>query len=401
MKPLTKHTCLREIAGMYSILQPFSTRASIAGVRRGLQVLLISAVVGLSFPDASQAEGPIDNTSNTINDTTDDHETYGFRSGSFLVAPIPFKNPTIGAGLALGAGYLFKFDEASKTSHVALGAMLSDNGTNGIGAATSLAWNNNRWILDATVAEAEAFYDLYVGGVPVALRQEGSLFKASLLYGVTPHFFFGPEVRYLDTTVGLDGPGFLPPGLVPDSKLTLGNFGLVTRYDTRDDSLYPRLGVYLDSAILGGWTIEGIAKEYARGFINFALYRSIGDRTVFASQLSTCAASSDTPFFDQCALGKEDSFRGFSTTQYYDDRSLSLQLEIRRKLGTRLGLVAFAGAGMTGPDYASLDLGGVHAAGGLGVRFQLTKKFETDFSIDVSYNDEDEEIVYIYVGQRF
>ncbi|WP_299353184.1 hypothetical protein [uncultured Shimia sp.] len=56
---------------------------------------------------------------------------------------------------------------------------------------------------------------------------------------------------------------------------------------------------------------------------------------------------------------------------------------------------------MTSPDYASLEDGGLHAAAGVGLRFQLTKKFETDFAIDVSSNDEGSDLVYIYVGQRF
>ncbi|SEF39492.1 hypothetical protein SAMN05421751_10135 [Jhaorihella thermophila] len=46
---------------------------------------------------------------------------FGFGQGSFIAAPIPFKSPLIGNGLALGGGYVFRSDEESKSSHLALG----------------------------------------------------------------------------------------------------------------------------------------------------------------------------------------------------------------------------------------------------------------------------------------
>ncbi|MEP2531038.1 BamA/TamA family outer membrane protein [Shimia sp.] len=336
-----------------------------------------------------------------IADASEREDDYGLRTGSFMVAPIPFKNPTIGAGLALGGAYLFQFDAESDTSHFAIGGLRSDNGTNGYGLSGSLSWGANTWKLDATLAQAEAYYDLYVGGVPVGLKQDGSLFTATLLRGVSENVLVGGTLRYLETTVGLESGGILPPGVVQDANLTLGNLGFVGQYDSRDDTLYPRSGYFVDFELLGGTTLEGSARDYARSFANMAGYWSLGEKTVVASQLSTCAATSDTPFFDQCALGGIDAFRGFSATQYYDTSSVSLQVELRQKFGSRFGAVAFAGAGMTGPDFSSLDAGGVHTAAGFGMRFQLTKKFETDFSVDVSFNDEDEQLVYIYVGQRF
>ena len=365
--------------------------------------LIVVALAISLFPFATpvHAENPVESTSSTIKQATNEIEEYGFRSGSYLVAPVPFKNPTIGAGLALGGAYLFQFDPESNTSHIALGGLKSDNGTNGFGLSGSFSWDANRWQLSATVAQAEAFYDLYVGGLPIAIFQTGDLFTGTLLYGFTPKFSLGPKIRYLDTTVGLDQAGVLPPGIIDDTNLTLANFGLVARWDTRDDTLYPQKGFYVNSEILGGTVLSGGSREYGKAFVNLGLYKALSDTTVLASYFSTCGASSDAPFFDKCALGAVDSFRGFSSTQYYDQRSLSVQLELRQRFGQRFGAVAFAGTGMTGSSYGTLSSGGLHSAAGVGLRFQLTKKFKTDFSVDVSYNDEDEQLVYIYVGQRF
>jgi hypothetical protein len=46
---------------------------------------------------------------------------FGLRSGSLIVAPVPFSDPMIGTGLALRAGYLFKIDKRSDPSMLGVG----------------------------------------------------------------------------------------------------------------------------------------------------------------------------------------------------------------------------------------------------------------------------------------
>ena len=54
---------------------------------------------------------------------------FGLGSGSFIVAPIPFSDPMIDSGLALGAGYLFKVDDGSDPSLLGIGYLRSQNGS--------------------------------------------------------------------------------------------------------------------------------------------------------------------------------------------------------------------------------------------------------------------------------
>lgn len=84
----------------------------------------------------------------------------------------------------------------------------------------------------------------------------------------------------------------------------------------------------------------------------------------------------------------------------------SAQAEVRQRLWGRLGAVAFAGAGET---HATRDLGrnsisfdsDLRYAGGLGLRFRLSKAFPIDLSLDASLNDGGDEYIYFYVGQYF
>lgn len=401
---LTCNTCPGETSGMglfdchfFQIMRS-NRRLFLTGSRT--KTFLLCAAAAL-FANSGLAQNAVDAASTTVTESVS-HREYGFQSGSFVVAPIPFKDPTLGAGLALGAGYLFQMDAHSDTSVLGFGAMRSDNGSLAYGATGSFAWNNNKWQLGATLGQADLNYDLYSGNLAFPVNQTGVLFKSSLLYGVTPELAFGGEFRYLDTIVSSGGGGGLPPIIGLDVDIEVVSLAFLTKWDTRDDSLFPKFGHLMDLQIMGAQTLSAAnERRYSKAFVNFGLYRSLTDTTVLATQMSTCSASTNTPYFDKCSLGGTDAFRGFSATQYLDLRSLSAQIEIRQTLSNRFRGVVFAGAGMTGTDFGTLNAGGVHVAAGVGLRFKLSKKFDADFSVDVAYNDEDAKLVYIYVGQRF
>ncbi len=334
---------------------------------------------------------------------TGKENTIGFRRGSFVLAPIPFSNPTIGSGLILGAGYLFNLDEGSKPSVIGVAALKSDNGSRVGGASVNINFNDNRWLIKALYAEADVHYDLYTDVGILPIRQDGVLGRFSLAYGVTPDLSFGASFRYLDTTVS---PGFanlppIPPPFDQFLNTRIGNVGLLSDWDTRDDTIYPTKGQSLHVEAFQGFALQGLVDDYSKAYANYTHYFSPASKTVIAARFSVCGSSSQTPFFDQCSLGTVDAFRGFSATQYLDFYSTSVQVEARQRLTKRLGVVVFGGSGLTGPSFGELGDGGTHSAVGLGARYRVSKKFPLDFSVDVSRNDEQENNLYIYVGQRF
>ncbi|WP_127111812.1 BamA/TamA family outer membrane protein [Shimia sediminis] len=365
------------------------------------RTLVVASLIGFG-PTFSLADNAGNEALDILEDLEEVTETdFGIREGSFVVAPIPFRNPIFGTGLALGLGYLYQTDENSNTSILGVGALGSDNGTEGYGASASLAWDNNRWQLNLLAMEGDLNYDLYVAGIPLPVRQTGTVASGSFLYGVTSELSFGVSFRYFDTRITELSGAVLPPGIRSALALEIANFGLVAKWDTRSDSLYPRDGHLLDFEIIGGTEVSGPSRDYSKSFVNYSHYHSISERTVLAARASACVASDETPFFDLCSLGGTDGFRGFPATQYYDEALASGQIEVRQQLSDRFRAVAFAGIGVTGADFGDFSSDGVHVAGGVGLRFKLSRKFDADFSVDVAYNDEDDETIYIYVGQRF
>ncbi len=181
----------------------------------------------------------------------------------------------------------------------------------------------------------------------------------------------------------------------------VASLGLLAEWDRRDDTIYPTSGGYLQFEASRNVALSGLLRDCNKGFVNYSHYLKIADAGVLAGRAAVCAASVDTPFFDQCSLGATDGFRGFSATQFLDLRSASIQVEYRQQFTKRLGMVAFGGVGMVGPTYGDLDIGTTHSAYGLGARYRVSRKFPLDFSVDLTRNNLSENQLYIYVGQRF
>ncbi|OED48000.1 hypothetical protein AB838_13295 [Rhodobacteraceae bacterium (ex Bugula neritina AB1)] len=333
-------------------------------------------------------------------ETVQKTESYGFRNGSVVVAPVPFSSPMIGSGLGLGAGYLFKTGPDANTSVIGLGGLRSDNGSQAAAVMVNFALPGNRWQVKALAARADAVYDLYTGAGILPVSQDGALARINVAYGVTPDLSAGVVLRYLETDISTNG-AVLPPSLQPDADLAIGSFGLSLDWDRRDNSDYPTIGTRLTAYATRSHTLGGISRRYDKTYTILDGYRPIGRQGVLALRGTLCAASGNTPFFDQCSIGATDNMRGFNSTQYTGPRSASIQAEYRRRFSKRWGGVVFAGSGWTGPEFGDLTQGGRHSAAGAGVRYRVSRKFPLDFSIDISRNNEQKTQLYVYVGQRF
>ncbi|MEO1733155.1 MAG: BamA/TamA family outer membrane protein [Pseudomonadota bacterium] len=325
-----------------------------------------------------------------------DETSVGLRSGSFVLAPIPFQNPVIGTGLVLGLGYLFDNGDGANTSTLGIAAAGSDNGTRSYGAVANINTAANRWRIQALAARADLNYDLFVAGVPVPLTQEGVLARGRLMFGFTPDFATGAQLRYLDTTVSAAS---LPSEIIPDLNIEVASAGLVLDWDTRDSDVYPRTGLHVFASSLYNEVIRGADRDYVKSFGTYDHFFAIGDRAAFGTRFALCSTEDAAPFYDACSLGGTDGFRGFSSTEFIDNTLASAQAELRVKLAPRIGMTLFAGAGSVGRTLG--DLATWRQAGGVGFRYRISKQFPVDFSVDFTFNDQDEQFTYIYVGQSF
>ncbi len=369
-----------------------------------LRVLSFAACLqALSILAAGQALGAPQVAEEQLLDVSEPEqsEDIGFSNGSFVAVPIPFSNPAIGTGLTFGAGYLFRTAPESDKSYLGGAYIRSDNGSEGYGVGGSLDFVGDL-NFSFVLASLGLNYDLTIRGVPIPIEQDGDLFSGTLGYDVTETNTFGLNYRFLRSDIGLASiSGEPPPELLPDTDLNLGSFGLGYEYDLRDDSDYPTDGVLLGVDANYGFDFDDTSRNYIYSSAKFDVYRSLASESVIGGRATACATSRDAPFFDKCSIGLIDNFRGFKPLQYYDTSLLSFQAEFRQRIGSRFGVVAFGGIGWTGSSFASMTDNGERIAGGVGVRYRVTKQFPVDLSVDFSTNNEDDQFVYVYVGQRF
>lgn len=376
-------------------------RESWVSFSRRLVHLLAVLVFVLSGPlRADPSSSTLEREVAPINQSADERKI-GLRHGSVIVAPVPFSNPMIDAGLAVGASYLFQTDPGSDTSLVGVGYLESQNGTNAAALTFDLTLKDNRWGASGFYADADIKYDLISKKGTIPLSQTGTLARLQFDYGFTPDISIGIFTRYLETKIRSASPLF--PGLPGNFSLTGGlealSYGLAFDVDRRDDDLYPTKGWRLSFSAAYSESKSRLLSDYSKAYVLYDNYTPLGKDGVLASRLAWCAASGDAPFFDLCSVGGTDAFRGFNVTQFLDSSMISAQLEYRKRMTKRLGLVVFAGSGFVGGGLQDLSESGV--AGGLGLRYRVSKKFPVDFAIDNTINDQGDSLLYISVGQRF
>ncbi|MGX0879832.1 outer membrane protein assembly factor BamA [Roseovarius sp. MBR-154] len=346
------------------------------------------------------AESNLDHKMAPLTDASSQSD-FGLRSGSLIVAPVPFSDPMIGNGLALGAGYLFTIDEGSDPSMLGVGYLRSDNGSEGYALTFNLAFLDNRWSIGATYIDADIDYDLITSFGDVPINQTGELIKVKLMYGITPDFHLGVSARYLESTIGSSNPVFpnLPTNIrLPNGFSTTG-IGLLADYSNVDDKIYPTSGFNLAFSSTYNEPSGRFGEDYVKSILTYDTYLPTSDTGVIAIRSVACSAPGRVPFYDLCSLGGTDAFRGFNITQFLDNALLSTQIEYRKRLGKRIGVVAFGGVGAVGGAFNDLDNAG--SAVGLGLRYRVSEKFPVDFAVDGSISDEGDGLLYISVGQRF
>ncbi len=365
-------------------------------------LLALLAGVPTHAEDTQQSTPP--EAAPAASDTSTASKDYGFGAGSMLVVPIPVNSPTFGTGLILGAGYVFQEDEKSDNSFIGVGVFATNNGSRAGAIGTSLSLDEKRHNGMLYLGAADVTYDLYVDGDPLEINQEGVALNAEYRFGFTPHLSAGLSFRYLESRVNAIGNATLPPGIQDLTDITLASLGLVAQWDTRNDSLYPSEGGLAEFNFLTNQVSGGASFSYLKSTLALDHYWLLGPQTVLAANATGCLVEDDAPFFDSCLLGSQ--IRGFSLFQYYGNQMVTAQAELRQNFSKRFGGVAFAGVGET---LSSLEFGrrtltrdsDLRYAGGLGLRYRVSKDFPIDLSLDVAINDLDEKNIYFYVGQAF
>jgi outer membrane protein assembly factor BamA len=314
--------------------------------------------------------------------------------------------------VALYVRPLSKKDTTSPPSSFGAGAMYTDSESWAAGGIVKLRFSEARDRVDVGFGGFEFNYDFFgVGseagdrGIGIPITQQGALVKVEYLTRIVEGLFIGPRYRIMDTTTGLDLGAVLPPELeFPQLEFDVATayLGLHLRYDTRDFEYNPGKGRladfganFFEEAFGSDYTFQGYDASY-----NHYLSLKEDERRIIAVRGTACDVRGDAPFFELCALGMQDAFRGYPGGRYRDSASVTAQAEYRWRFYKRWGMVVFGGLGEVAPALNDLRSGNIIPSLGLGARFLVATENRINVRVDYAWG-EDSQALYISVGEAF
>jgi hypothetical protein len=329
-----------------------------------------------------------------------------------LVAPVPFKNTQVGWGLVLLVGAIHRFepDTTIKPSTGAVGGFYTENHSWGLMAMEMARLRHDALRVRGLVSHFDVRYDFFgIGedagsaGLSVPLEQTMDFAVGSAVGRIAPAIYAGAALMWMQTTAELREPP--PAGLAALNDLARTELlapGIQGEYDTRNDDYWPTRG---SVAKLKSWFIStglGSSRDFQRYMGGWSLYTKLrSEQIVLATNLAAAAATGDAPFYMLPSIGAGlYALRGYTQGRYRDHVMTTAQAEARFHTPGRWGATAFFGFGQVAPSVADLSGAVVLPAGGLGLRYKLTREFPMHMRVDYAWG-KNGNLVYFSVGEAF
>lgn len=329
----------------------------------------------------------------------------------FIFAPIPFSNPTTGAGLAGMASLIYPLspaDAATPPSMTGLGGFYSENDSWGAFLFQRLYLPGGRWRFNGGLAMMNFNYNYYGIGteagfdgqsIPVHQRING--LTADALYRTWKSLFAGMTGVWSVSDVSMGG-GLPPAGAGPGNgfKSQIGAVGPRLQWDTRDNTFSAATGSFFDGSFKYYGPALGSDYEYNITQLEYNHYWSPSEKHVWAARGYGRFATGDVPFYALSQFGMKSDLRGYVTGQFRDNMMIAVQAESRWRLTRRFGAAAFVGVGEVAPTLNSFNLENLLPSVGGGIRYILSEQNRIVYRIDYAVG-KGEQALYFNVGEAF
>lgn len=333
------------------------------------------------------------------------------RGRSFVVLPIPQSSPALGSGLALAAVAFYRPQGSARPWMSGAGAMYMDSRSRAAGVFQKAYLGGDRY--RATLLAGVADLNLHFYGIgsaagdrdlSIPIQQKGNAIVLEGLMKVGDSTYAGVRLRSLkvDTTFELPNQtDLLPPQIELDSRVV--GPGIVMEYDTRDNEQNPHRGWFVDLHAM--WALDAFGSDFEYDSQKLAINRYVpmgsDGRKVLALRGSLCRTGADAPFFGLCMFGSSNDLRGYEAGRFRDHAMVAAQAEYRWRFRGRWGAVAFAGVGGVARSFSDFDGQAWLPAGGVGLRFQASKAYDVNVSVDYAVGKDGSDALYVYIGEAF
>lgn len=311
----------------------------------------------------------------------------------FLPIPIIVTEPAVGYGAGLAGMFLRPREEAgaegwARPNISGLGAFATENGTQGAFAGDASRWMDGRLRTLVGAMTGKVNLDFYGVGsglssidqkLSYSLQFSGAV--AQVNWQLAPKSPWAVGVRYVFAEVDptLRGDPLLP-NVAERVRVQVSAPTAILEFDTRDNIFTPTRGIYAETSYLSALEALGSSEEFQR-FQQIAMgWLPLSKGLILGARGNYNWSSSGTPFF----LRPFVQLRGVAAMRYQGDQTASVELEARMRLQGRWSGVAFGGYGATRTVREDTTTTKDVVSGGLGIRYNIARKFGLDVGVDVA-----------------
>ncbi|TKV11563.1 hypothetical protein FDX19_07205 [Citrobacter sp. wls619] len=365
---------------------------------------LFAGCVQSALPTRNEVDGWL----NTLGASDNFNASKGIDWG---VMPGPFYTPELGLGIGTAVVGMYRpdpNDTVSQNSTLTLSGYFSSTGAFGITMQNYAFFADDRWrfFLNGALTDTPTWYwgQGFSAGDKDSQKQQYTAqvldLHPTLYRRIAPNVYLGVGWS-LNAQHAAQMDDNDPPKIenTPQGASVLSSGSSVElSWDDRDFVPNPRKGQYADVRYTRYTPDVGSDTRFDEYQLHYSRYHSLDDQDVLAWEMDGAFTQGDVPWNMMPLLGSNQRMRGYYEGRYRDKNVVSGQLEYRRKLDWRHGVVGWLGAGTMGPSFSALDDGRWLPSAGVGYRFEFKPRVNVRLDYGIGKGSSG---FYFQVGEAF
>ena len=327
------------------------------------------------------------------------------------VMPGPFYTPELGIGVGVAAVGMYrpdKKDTVSQNSTLSLSGYASATGAFGLNFNNYAFFADDRWrfFLDGDIRNTPTYY--WGRGFSAGEHNHDKQKYTSKALDVRPMIYrrlaesayigVGSALSVLDAAHIRHGDPRRIENAPGGASVLSSGLSVALSWDDRDFVPNPRTGQTANIRYTRYSPKIGSDTRFDAWSLHASRYHPLSQKSVLAWEVNGDFTQGHVPWNMLPLLGSNQRMRGYYEGRYRDRNVVSGQLEYRRKLAWRHGVVAWLGAGTMAPAFRELDNRRILPSAGVGYRFEFKPRMNVRLDYGVGKGSSG---FYFQVGEAF
>lgn len=322
----------------------------------------------------------------------------------FMPLVLPITEPALGLGAVGALAFIDRPEPGSgfnRPNITLIGGLGTEKGTRGYFGGDMRYWLDNRLHTLVGGIKTSLNLDYYGAGLgggearahSYTLDLTGGMVQGRYRLADSANWL-GLSYLIADSSARFDLPLDLPQA---EREQRISGLGFSFNHDTRDNMFTPRSGRYLEASATLFAPGLGSDLDFTRYSLTGIQYIPLPHKATLGVNGSFSGNRGDTPFY----MAPYVALRGVPVMRYQGQAVAQLEAELLWPIWDRYSLVGFAGVGdgFGETPNALFDDRGV-VAGGLGVRYEIARKYGMHMGVDLAWS-RDGPAVYIQFGSAW